>query len=228
MRGSVSAMCHQPHQKGVLSPNEAGFPLQLLHESGGSKSVAAMLSLLERGKGARLWSWLQRLGAAEVLQPRPFLMEFDLVARSAFTELGYGIPHDPADGPLTSGAELARIADRYPPFAGEPFSIRTAAPYFDWPVLVLSGERDIRAPRITVEKVVATVSHATLLTVASQGHSTLDTAHVVAIDVIHRFTTPECGGATTEPNPPVASPSPVSRFLAARLMLARALPKGLS
>ncbi|WP_325091271.1 alpha/beta fold hydrolase, partial [Leucobacter sp. M11] len=65
-----------------------GFPLQLLHESGGPALVAGMLDLLEQGRGHRLWSWLTRLGAADVMTVRPFLMEFDLVARAAFTELG--------------------------------------------------------------------------------------------------------------------------------------------
>ncbi len=93
---------------------------------------------------------------------------------------------------------------------------------------VLSGERDIRAPRSTVNDALANAPHATLLTIADQGHSTLDTAQKVAIDAIHRFTTGRCGGITTEPGTPVASPSPMARLLGARLTVARALPKKLS
>ncbi|CDP48234.1 alpha/beta fold hydrolase [Propionibacterium freudenreichii] len=52
-------------QSGVVSVAEAGFPIQLLHETGGHDLVASMLNLLEHGKGARVWSWLQGLGASE-------------------------------------------------------------------------------------------------------------------------------------------------------------------
>jgi pimeloyl-ACP methyl ester carboxylesterase len=214
--------------RGVTTAAEAGFPIQLLHESGGPELVASMLGLLERGRGARVWSWLNRLGALDVMDSRPFLMEFDLVARSAFTELGYGLPHDPDDGPLRSDESFASLSDRFPPFEREPVDIRGALYRFDWPVLVLSGDQDLRTPRAVAEHIVANAPAATLLPVARHGHSALDTAPSLALDAIGHLSDVSDTGSPPESSRVRARPSMIARLISFRLGLATLLPKGAS
>lgn len=214
--------------RGSILVGDAGFPLQLLHESGGPELVARMLTLLERGKGARVWSWLNRLGASDVMETRPFLMEFDLVARSAFTELGYGLPHDATLGPLRSDDSFAGLADGFPPFAGDPVDIRGALAGFGWPMLVLSGDRDVRTPRAVAEHVIAHAPNAVLVPIEQHGHSALDTAQPHAINAIRHFantpgTSPAPGAAKL-----TAQRSMIARLISFRLALAKVLPKAAS
>lgn len=215
-------------EHGAIPVGDAGFPLQLLHEFGGPELVARMLTLLEKGKGARVWSWLNRLGASEVMETRPFLMEFDLVARSAFTELGYGLPHDATLGPLRSDDSFAGLADRFPPFAGEPVDIRGALTRFDWPMLVLSGDRDVRTPRTVAEHVITHAPNAILVPIEQHGHSALDTAQPLAINAIRHFvnmqsTSPAPGAAKL-----TAQRSIIARLISFRLALSKVLPKAAS
>ncbi|WP_342373571.1 alpha/beta hydrolase [Propioniciclava soli] len=214
--------------RGTIPVGDAGLPIQLLHESGGPELVATMLTLLERGKGARVWSWLNRLGATDVMETRPFLMEFDLVARSAFTELGYGLPHEPTLGPLRSDESFVGLADRFPPFAADPVDIRGALAGFDWPMLVLSGDRDVRTPRTVAEHVIAHAANAVLVPIEQHGHSALDTAQHLAINAIRNFanvqrTSPAPGAAKQ-----TAQRSIIARLISFRLALAKVLPKAAS
>ena len=212
----------------VLAAHTAGFPLQFLHEFGGPEAVAAMLALRERGKGGRVWAWIRKLGEADVMQSRPFLMEFDLVGRIAFTELDYGAPHDPAHGPLTTDETFADVAKGFPPFEAEPRDIRGALPGFNWPTLVISGDRDVRTPRVIADEIVTCAPHAELVPVRDHGHSALDTAQHLALDAMQHL----AGPRTTTPREGlqdlVTKRSMIGRLLAARLTLARYLPNGWS
>lgn len=212
-------------ERGVITAEEAGFPIQLLHESGGPELVTSMLDLLERGKGNQVWSWLNRLGASDVMKSRPFLMEFDLVARSAFAELGYGLPHVPAKGPLRSDESFVGLADQFPPFEQETIDIRGALSRFDWPVHVLSGDRDIRTPRAVAEYIITNAPDATLIPIAQHGHSALDTAQPLALDEIERFTASSDAPLLLHPIQLTARPSAIARMIAFRLTLAKLLPK---
>ena len=212
-------------ERGTIAVGDAGFPIQLLHESGGPELVARMLTLLEKGKGARVWSWLNRLGASDVMESRPFLMEFDLVAHSAFTELGYGLPHDATLGPLRSDDSFVGLANRFPPFEGDPVDIRDALARFDWPMLVLSGDRDLRTPRAVAEHVIAHAPHAVLVPIEQHGHSALDTAAPLAVNAIRHFantqsTSPAFGAAKL-----TAQRSIIARMISFRLALAKVLPR---
>lgn len=213
---------------GVIAADKAGFPIQLLHESGGPELVASMLELLERGKGARVWSWLNRLGASDVMTSRPFLMEFDLVARSAFTELGFGLPHDSAAGPLRSDESFIGLADRFPPFEREPVDIREELARFDWPVLVLSGDRDVRTPRTVAEQVIANAPDAALVPIEQHGHSALDTAQPHAITAIRRLANRQNTSPRPGPADLTAPRSMIARLISFRLALAKLLPKATS
>lgn len=213
---------------GALAAATAGFPLQFLHEYGGPQAVASMLALRERGKGARVWEWIRRLGAADVMQSRPFVMEFDLVGRIAFTELDYGAAHDPADGPLRADEGFADLATRFPPFDSEPCDLHAALPSFDWPTFVVSGDRDIRTPRATAEEIVADAPHARLVPVRDHGHSALDAAPHVALAVLEQLARQ---GADARDDAATAGvldlagrPSVIGRLLSTRLTLAKSLP----
>lgn len=211
-------------EDGTISVKDAGFPIQLIHETGGPTLVASVLDLIERGRGSGAWSWLQKLGAMDAMRIRPFLMEFDLVARTAFTELGYGLPHDTADGPLTSDTGYVALGDDFPPFAGDPVDIRAALPGFEWPLTIISGDRDIRTPRIVAEEAARLAPNAALVAVASHGHSALDTAPKVALDVIEHI----IAAPPSTPPPPLrelsAPQSLMTRFIKVRLLLARLRP----
>lgn len=211
-------------QRGIVSTAEAGFPIQLLHESGGPDLVASMLNLLEHGKGSRVWSWLKGLGASDVMRSRPFLMEFDLVARCAFVELGYGLPHDSEIGPLSSDSSYVGLADQFPIFESESVDVRAALPHFDWPLLVLSGDRDVRTPRSVADDVTAMAPNSVLVPIEQHGHSALDTAQPLALRAILHLT------ESTAPAPHElkdlrASRSMISRLISLRLGFSRMLPK---
>jgi pimeloyl-ACP methyl ester carboxylesterase len=165
---------------------------------------------------------------ADVMQSRPFLMEFDLVGRIAFTELDYGVPPDPAHGPLTTDETFADLASRFPPFESEPCDVRGALSGFDWPTLVISGDRDIRTPRTTADEIVASAPHAELVPVRNHGHSALDTAQRVALDVVQHLAEPRTMAPDNALPDFAARRSVIGRILALRLHLARYLPKGRS
>lgn len=224
----VAARIRTLGEQGTLNARESGFPIQFLHEFGGPEAVDAMLTLREHGKGARVWAWIRRLGAADVTRSRPFMMELDLVGRIAFTELGHGAPHDGRYGPLATDETFVDVASRFPPFEAEPYDLREALPRFTWPMLVLSGDRDIRTPRATAEEITAKAPNATLIPIHDHGHSALDTAQGVALDAMRQLATQ---GSTT-PNlglKDVAAPRTViGRLISMRLTLAKLLPKGLS
>lgn len=209
---------------GWIDAAEAGFPIQLLHETGGPASVASVLNLIERERGGGVWSWLQTLGTEDATRLRPFFMEFDLVARAAYTELGYGLPHDTADGPLTGDAGCFTHGKHFPPFTGGPVDLRAALPSFHWPLAIMSGDRDVRTPRAVAEEAARLAPHATLVPISFHGHSALDNAPKVALDVIeHISSTPR--GTSIAPLDELRAPqSLMARVISARIFLARMRP----
>lgn len=102
----------------------------------------------------------------------PGVYEFDLVGAIGFRELGYGATPDGL--PLDPALTYAPIAHRFPPFVGEPFDLAREAPGFRWPVVLLSGSRDLRTPPAIAERVAALAPFSTLVGIEN-GHSALDT-----------------------------------------------------
>lgn len=114
----------------------------------------------------------------------PRIYEFDLVGTIAFRELGYG---GTLDGhPLDPVRTYLPLAPRYPAFAGEPYDLLAAARAFDWPLVVLSGDRDLRTPPAIAERVVAAAPDATLVRLHN-GHSALDTHPMALLNAIRRL-----------------------------------------
>ncbi|MEV7757160.1 alpha/beta fold hydrolase [Microbacterium sp. NPDC089180] len=114
----------------------------------------------------------------------PRIYEFDLVGTIAFRELGYG---GALDGhPLDPVRTYLPLAPRYPAFAGEPYDLLEAVRAFDWPLVVLSGDRDLRTPPEIAERVVASAPDATLVRLHN-GHSALDTHPMALLNAIRRL-----------------------------------------
>lgn len=202
---------------GVVTGAELGLPLQLLHEFGGVDLVDRALTLLRQGRGWRTWRWLRRLAEAERMGQRPDVMEFDLAGEIAFRELAY-------DGPvgewvLDVRAPLRAVADRFSPFAWEPFRFEAELGRFDWPTVVLSGDRDLRAPRRVAERIVELTPGAALLSVAEHGHSVLDTQPGLALAVMQAMVD-GLAPATLAQRSWRGRPGTLTRVLEARLALA--------
>ncbi|MFS0795186.1 alpha/beta fold hydrolase [Microbacterium sp. 1P10AE] len=114
----------------------------------------------------------------------PGIYEFDVVGTIAFRELHYGAP---ADGlPLDPALTYAPLASRYPAFAGEPYDLTAAASGFDWPLVLLTGDRDLRTPPEIAERVARTAPDATLVRIRN-GHSALDTHPMALLNAARRL-----------------------------------------
>lgn len=159
---------------------------------------------------------------------KPETVQFDLVARSAFSELGYGLPHDAKLRPLRRDEPFVGLADRFPPFKGEPVDIRGALARFDWPMLVLSGDRDVRTPRTVAEQVIAHVPDAISVPIEQHGHSALDSAQPLAIHAIRHLANTESTPSRPSPAKLTGQRSTIARLISFRLALATVLPKAAS
>lgn len=219
----VAAAVRRLVEAGRLDPRSA-FGLQLFHEFTGPEDLRRMLALLERGRGRRTWRWVHRLGAREVTKNMPLLMEFDLVDRIAFRELDYAAtaPMAEVSGPLRVEGSFEALARRYEPFdpaAPEALDTRAVLPGFDWPVVVISGDRDLRTPRRVSEEIVGLAPRGRLVAVRANGHSALDTQRALAVDIARRVREHSAGAELSLPADPSGRPTPLARLLRAQLTL---------
>ena len=212
---------------GVIRQDEAGFPLQLLHELGGLPLVDRMLDLLDQGRGQGVWRWIQGLGAGEISASRPFMMEFDLVGEIAFRELDYAAAPD--GGALDLANSFSEAAQHFSAFDREPFDLPAEVSAFTWPTVIISGDRDIRTPRAVAEEIRDRIPNAILLPVGDHGHSALDTHPGLALDVTLAAVSSIRASGTIEPS---ALPTDahgtrqlMQRIVHARLTLARMAPR---
>ncbi|WP_285598851.1 alpha/beta fold hydrolase [Kineosporia sp. NBRC 101731] len=111
----------------------------------------------------------------------PHIMEPDLVSGIAFATLGFGLPPDGA--PLDPQLHLADLAPRRPGFTGDPIDLSEHLTHFTKPLVVITGERDLRTPRPVAERIVALAPHAVLVPIADLGHSALDSHYLAAIHI---------------------------------------------
>lgn len=156
----------------------------VVHEFAGPAALERLLELRLRGRAGRTWRWLAGLGAAEVEGGVRFFAEPDLVAPITFDELGWAAPLDgaPLDPLLFFAGPAARYRAAHP-LHGERFDLRAALPGFTWPVAVVSGERDLRAPRPLAEEIAALAPGAVLVPLRDTGHSALDIHRSAALVV---------------------------------------------
>src|SRR5690606_15154256 len=100
------------------------------------------------------------------------IYEFDLVGAIGFRELGYG--GEPDGLPLDPALTYSPLAPQFPAFEAEPFDLIEDVRAFDWPLVLLTGSRDLRTPPAIASRVAAAVPGAISVPLAN-GHSALDT-----------------------------------------------------
>lgn len=145
----------------------------LVHEFAGPDALRRLVTARGQGRLRWLWSWLAELGASEASPSvTRFISEPDLVAGIAYGQLGFGQPPD--GGPLDPQLIHAEAAKSRPAFAGEPFDLVAALQRAAFPVVVLSGDRDLTTPRPVAERAVALAPQGLLVELPGTGHSALE------------------------------------------------------
>lgn len=155
------------------------------YELCGPRLLLPLLERRVRGHRDPVWAALEAYASrsASILR-MPGVYEFDLVGAIGFRELHYGAPPD--GGPLDPALTYSPIADRFPVFAGEPFDLPALTPRFSWPIVVLSGDRDLRTPPAIAERV-ADTAHDAVLARIDNGHSALETHPLALLHAVDRL-----------------------------------------
>lgn len=167
---------------GTATLQEACEVARIVYEFAGLDTLERLLRERTAGRVHRTWRWLASLGSRETEEGSPFVMEFDLVGRIAHRELNYA--PEPDGGPFDPAASLGRAARAFGPFEGAPLDLAAHWPRSEWPVIVLSGERDLRTPRPVAERIAAAVPDGVLVPVPATGHSALDTHGLAALAAV--------------------------------------------
>src|SRR5699024_7904530 len=103
-------------REGAIDARRAGPVVLAVHEHGGPPAVRELVDLLAVGRGALTWTSVRQVLNQAWLQSTPYLVEHDLTARIAHTELGGG--HHADGGPLDPLLHEAEQARAVPPFRG--------------------------------------------------------------------------------------------------------------
>ena len=163
---------------GVLSPERLSRAVRIVYEFAGMDTLDALLNQIAVGRARTTLATLRRLGQSDTDESLPYYMEFDRVGEIAFRELDFA-DSDP-EAFFDTGASFREVAKRFSPFSAEPFHLAAALPSLTVPVVALSGDRDLRAPRPVAERIAHLAPRGVLATVPDHGHSALDT-HVEAL-----------------------------------------------
>lgn len=148
------------------------------YELGGTELLLPLIHQRMHSPRSGTWRMLEAYATRDASIKRlPGIYEFDLAGTIGFRELGYG--GRPDGLPLDPALTYAPLASRFPPFAGEPRNLRTAMTSASWPLVLLSGARDLRTPPAIAESLASAAPDAVLVSIAN-GHSALDT-HPVAL-----------------------------------------------
>ncbi|WP_187352057.1 alpha/beta hydrolase [Allosaccharopolyspora coralli] len=230
---------NEPETKGVTAQlrylveseavpvRQTGPVVQTTYEFGG---LAVLERMADNVRSGRLgtWNWVAGLGERELTSVTRHVMEGDLVAGIAFGELGFGLGSDGL--PLDPNVRFGELAADAPPFIGEAFDLPASLPEFDWPTAVVSGERDMRSPRVNAERAAELIPGATLVPFDDLGHSLLDTHPLAALHVAHAVAV---GAQSTLPElapriaalPRHGSMAWLGRLIDARVRAERLLPR---
>ncbi len=147
------------------------------YELSGMPLVESAVSRRISDKFDPVWQGLASYTARdESIAGIPYFYEFERAGTIGFRELDYGAVPDGL--PLDPALTYAQIADRFPSFEGELFDLPAETRGFDWPMVVLSGTRDLRTPPAIAERTTSLAPDATLVRIEN-GHSALD-SHPVA------------------------------------------------
>lgn len=161
-----------------VDPLPLGASSSVLFELGGAERLESYLEHRTRSRTGLVDRILKVLGGAELTRPIRYVMEFDLVGHLATRELHFtpepdGLIFDPA-------YETADLVGRFPPFEAEPFDLPAALPHFDWPLVVLSGERDLQTPPSLGRRAAELAPQGRFMSLPGVGHGALD-AHPEAL-----------------------------------------------
>ncbi|MEI3868169.1 alpha/beta hydrolase [Microbacterium sp. CCNWLW134] len=155
------------------------------YELAGPELAAALARRRMRRGPPLTWKALEAYaGRGDDIARIPGVYEFDLAGVIAFRELAYGAPLDGL--PLDPASTYAPLAPRFPAFAGEPYDLPAQIPAFTWPLVVLSGTRDLRTPPAIAERTARRARDAVLVTLEN-GHSALDTHPVALLNAVRRL-----------------------------------------
>jgi proline iminopeptidase len=156
--------------------------VQVVYESAGADVLRRLLMARHRGRLRRTWHQLNQLGAVDLEGGGvPYWMEPDLVAGVAYGQLGFARPPD--GGPLDPQLHFDGAPGRRPAYRGEPFDLPAHLPGLDRPLVVISGDRDLRTPRPVAERLVSLVPGAVLVPLRGMGHSALDAHQFAALHI---------------------------------------------
>ncbi len=167
----------------TVAARETGTVVPVVYEFGGTAMLDELYRELAAGRGRRTWQWIYGLAEGETDKRQPFMLEPDPVGVLTFRELERR--PEPDGLPLDPGLLFTDMADDYPPFQGEPYDLPAELPRFDWPSAVISGERDLRAPRVISERIANLLPDGVLVPLAGMGHSALDTHRLAGLHVAH-------------------------------------------
>ncbi len=163
--------------------DELAQVIPAVYEVAGVQALQALVDAWLDGRMGWLWETLVWGGREEIDEGIASVVEPDLVCGIAYGELGYGLPPD--GGPLDPQLVSAEAATRAPDFRGTPVDLRRAVSGYDFPTVVVSGERDLRTPRPVAQQIVALAPDTVLAPVADLGHSALDTHPLLALAIAH-------------------------------------------
>lgn len=183
---TTAAALRRMAEQGVVDARHAGPVVLAVHEHGGPAAVRDLVDLLVQGRGRLTWSSIRQVLAQDWLQSTPYIVEHELAAPIAHTELGYG---HAADGGPMDPLVLARSQARaVAPFAGEPWDMPALAATITAPTTVLAGSRDLVRPPQIARDLAARIPGAALLEIPGAGHGLLDTRGPLA-QVVARWAT---------------------------------------
>ncbi|QGF23166.1 alpha/beta fold hydrolase [Raineyella fluvialis] len=174
-RAATAAAAHRIRrlvEKGGADPLPLGAASAFLYEFGGLPRLERYLEQRGRNRVSLVDRTFRVMQGGLTLRSVPYVMEFGLVGNLATRELQYapkpdGLIFDPAYG--TSG-----LLGRFPAFEREPFDLPASLPLFDWPVVVLGGERDLTTPASVAKRTAALARKGRYIRVPGVGHSVLD------------------------------------------------------
>lgn len=179
----AAALLRQGVGDGRIDPTTATPVVQAVYELAGGRTLERLLALRLAGRAGRLWEHLAELAIQEITRSQPNVMEFDLVGRIAYRELGYApVP----DGqPLDVDLAFAAAAEGFEPFEGEPADLVAALTQARWPITVVRGERDLRSPPTISREIAEAAPETVVVTLPGTGHSVLDRHPVAALHIAH-------------------------------------------
>lgn len=186
---SIAAAVRGLVSRGALDGGRAGPVLLAVHEHGGREAVRDLVDLLVMGRGGVTFSSVRQVLAQGWLQSTPYVIEHDLVAGIAHTELGAGHCADGGDlDPLHLDGERARAVA---PFRGEELDLRELASAIAVDTLVITGSDDLVTPPRIARDIAARIPGAGLLELRGTGHGVLD-SHSQAAQVAIRWAAAGC------------------------------------